>query len=139
MARFYGTIQGRRGEASRLGDSKSGLRTTTRGWELGATCEMSQVNRDGQDIDQLDVSINKGSSYVDAYFGGFSVQRQGEGVVIRPDQKFLETMRPQDVAALLSRTQDEKMVEWVAGLLIRSETWAKFLRGQLFVSGKASE
>ncbi len=60
MARFYGTVQGRRGEASRLGDSKSGMRATCRGWTLGAACEIESAQRegDGHDIDKLLVSIN---------------------------------------------------------------------------------
>jgi hypothetical protein len=32
MARFYGTVQGARGEASRLGDSVSGLRVEACSW-----------------------------------------------------------------------------------------------------------
>lgn len=32
MARFYGTVQGGRGEATRLGNSKSGLTVTARTW-----------------------------------------------------------------------------------------------------------
>ena len=32
MARYYGTIQGRRGEASRLGDRTSGIRASVCSW-----------------------------------------------------------------------------------------------------------
>lgn len=32
MARFYGSLQGRRGEATRLGDSSSGLRVEACSW-----------------------------------------------------------------------------------------------------------
>ena len=35
MAQFRGTIQGNRGEASRLGTKSSGLVMTTNGWESG--------------------------------------------------------------------------------------------------------
>jgi hypothetical protein len=32
MARFYGSLQGRRGEATRLGDSKSGIEVEACSW-----------------------------------------------------------------------------------------------------------
>ena len=35
MARFRGTIEGGRGQASRLGNSVSGLETTANGWDQG--------------------------------------------------------------------------------------------------------
>ena len=35
MARFRATIKGQRGEASRLGSSKSGIRADVNGWHLG--------------------------------------------------------------------------------------------------------
>jgi len=35
MAQFRGTIQGNRGEASRLGTKSSGLRITSNGWKSG--------------------------------------------------------------------------------------------------------
>jgi hypothetical protein len=35
MAHFRGTVEGSRGEASRLGSKDSGLRTTANGWECG--------------------------------------------------------------------------------------------------------
>jgi hypothetical protein len=37
MAHFSGTVRGSRGEASRLGDKESGLRTETNGWRAGVT------------------------------------------------------------------------------------------------------
>ena len=35
MAHFRGTVQGGRGEASRLGHANSGLQVTCNGWRLG--------------------------------------------------------------------------------------------------------
>ena len=35
MAQFRGTLQGARGEASRLGTKKNGLRATVNGWNNG--------------------------------------------------------------------------------------------------------
>ena len=36
MARYQGSVKGNRGEASRLGTPKSGIRAMARGWEGGA-------------------------------------------------------------------------------------------------------
>lgn len=35
MARFYGSIQGNRGEATRLGNAQSGMGASVNGWDLG--------------------------------------------------------------------------------------------------------
>lgn len=40
MARFYGEIQGSRGEATRMGTRESGFRGHIRGWHIGAAVEM---------------------------------------------------------------------------------------------------
>lgn len=51
MARFYGLVQGRRGKASRLGDTKSGVRTVAASWS-GAV-EVLIFNRAGHDWVQV--------------------------------------------------------------------------------------
>jgi len=48
MAQFRGTIQGCRGEVSRLGGKESGLRVTANGWHIGIRVELDHVN--GKDI-----------------------------------------------------------------------------------------
>lgn len=47
MAHFYGTLQGARGEASRLGHKSSGLQTVAASWN-GAV-RVSLEHRDGKD------------------------------------------------------------------------------------------
>ncbi len=59
MARFRGTIQGHRGEASRLGTAKSGLVVTANGWNLGVRAELD-VDENGND--QLVVYRTSGSN-----------------------------------------------------------------------------
>ena len=59
MARFYATIQGNRGEASRMGTKDSGISGHIRGWNIGASVYMS-VGLDGKDI--CTVYITSGSS-----------------------------------------------------------------------------
>lgn len=53
MARFYGTIQGARGEATRLGHASSGLRVTAQSWEGRVYVNLSA---DGDD-DRFHVKI----------------------------------------------------------------------------------
>lgn len=48
MARFRATIKGARGQASRLGNAKSGLLVTANGWDCGISVEADI--RDGVDI-----------------------------------------------------------------------------------------
>jgi hypothetical protein len=59
MAQFRGTIEGQRGQASRLGSKSSGLRVTANGWNAGVTVIASHVN--GHDV--FYVYATSGSGY----------------------------------------------------------------------------
>lgn len=48
MAHFHGTIQGQRGQASRLGNRHSGLTVKANGWTVGATVDITHEN--GKDV-----------------------------------------------------------------------------------------
>lgn len=48
MAQFRATIQGQRGEASRLGTKNSGLRVTANGWDCGIAVQVSHEH--GKDV-----------------------------------------------------------------------------------------
>ncbi len=48
MAHFYGSIQGQRGEATRLGSKNSGLRAITAGWTGAISVTLS--HKDGKDV-----------------------------------------------------------------------------------------
>ena len=48
MARFIADIQGTRGEASRLGSARSGIRGHVRGWDVGVLVVGS--DEDGEDV-----------------------------------------------------------------------------------------
>lgn len=39
MARFIGSVQGNRGEATRLGTPNGGIRTVARGWNVGVNVQ----------------------------------------------------------------------------------------------------
>lgn len=59
MARFMGTIQGARGEASRLGGESSGITARAQGWNVGV--EVRGHATDGN-RDIFDVYMNGGSN-----------------------------------------------------------------------------
>ena len=48
MARFYASIKGSRGEATRMGSASSGISGHVRGWDVGARVEVDDEN--GQDV-----------------------------------------------------------------------------------------
>ena len=48
MSRFYASIQGSRGEATRQGTAESGIAGHIRGWDVGAKV-VCHVNQDGDD------------------------------------------------------------------------------------------
>lgn len=59
MARFRGTVRGQRGEASRLGNAKSGLLVEANGWEGGIRVEaFAQPNGE----DRFEVYVTSGSN-----------------------------------------------------------------------------
>lgn len=49
MSRFYASIQGARGEATRQGHANTGITGHIRGWNIGARVDMS-VDEAGNDV-----------------------------------------------------------------------------------------
>ncbi len=60
MARFRGTINGSRGEASRLGTPGSGLTVNCNGWDIGIKC-VAVPRMEGSDRDEIAVWLTGGS------------------------------------------------------------------------------
>jgi len=58
MPRFRATIRGNRGEASRLGSAKSGIKAEVNGWDLGV--DVFARDEDGED--ELHVYMTSGSN-----------------------------------------------------------------------------
>lgn len=58
MAQFRGTLQGNRGETSRLGSKKSGLKAQLNGWNIG--CDIEIHHEDG--VDKVKVYKTSGSN-----------------------------------------------------------------------------
>lgn len=63
MAQFRATIQGQRGGTSRLGSKRSGLNTTTNGWNIGVRASLSHVYRPAGDTEDLLVLFITGESH----------------------------------------------------------------------------
>jgi hypothetical protein len=63
MARFFGTLQGGRGEATRLGHASSGLRATAASWS-GKVCVQAYADepRNGGDDDFVRISAEQHGS-----------------------------------------------------------------------------
>lgn len=59
MARFYATIQGNRGEASRMGTKKTGIQGHIRGWDIG--CKVL-LNVDSEGKDMISIYLTSGSN-----------------------------------------------------------------------------
>ena len=60
MSRFYGSMQGNRGEATRQGTKKSGFYAHIRGWNVGVVVTLYV---DENDKDCCRVSLTGGSNY----------------------------------------------------------------------------
>lgn len=73
MARFRGTLQGNRGEASRLGHT--GLSARINGWDAGIRVEASII--DGRDCFELWITDGSNAAIHENYIG--YVQDLGDG------------------------------------------------------------
>lgn len=61
MAQFYGTLQGQRGEATRLGGKSSGLRTTAAGWGGAIRVNVWHDEESGEDQFRVELTPWHGS------------------------------------------------------------------------------
>ena len=61
MSRFYGDLQGSRGEATRGGSKASGIDGHLRGWQIGARVSV-YANHNGKDT--VAISLTSGSNGV---------------------------------------------------------------------------
>jgi hypothetical protein len=60
MSRFYGSMQGSRGEATRCGTTVSGVTAHVRGWLVGAIVTVETCGQCGED--RVSVGLTGGSS-----------------------------------------------------------------------------
>ena len=61
MAHFYGTVQGTRGEASRLGTKNSGLRTVAASWAGSIEVWLGHNDTTGEDTFSVDMKPHHGT------------------------------------------------------------------------------
>lgn len=66
MAHFRGTLKGTRGEASRLGTTKSGIKVEAQSWQGKVTVQLQHDSATGQDIAIVELAPhhNNGTSRV---------------------------------------------------------------------------
>lgn len=70
MSRFYASIQGCRGEATRQGSAKSGIEGHIRGWDVGVKV-FCDVSEEGEDV--CTVYLTSGSNgHVERCLGYFT-------------------------------------------------------------------
>ena len=60
MGHFYASIQGNRGEATRMGSKNSGIEGHVRGWNVGAKVRC-YVDKDGSDCVSVDLTSGSNS------------------------------------------------------------------------------
>lgn len=119
MAHFYGTVQGNRGEASRLGTINSGLRATASGWNIGGQLDVEHI----ADKDRVCLLVRDGSNGSGSSFGCVAQREDDRSSPIRVVQV--------DSAFLLAITDDA----WRE--VFKHEDVAARLRTLLFFDGKA--
>ena len=94
MARFYGDIQGHRGEATRMGTPNSGIQAHIRGWNVGARIQAS-TDPDDQKLDRIEVYQTGGSH---SPRGPLLLTIRDNGSV-EASQQLLEMLAAQEVKA----------------------------------------
>lgn len=86
MAHFYGTVQGGRGTASRLGHKSTGLVTTAKTWSHTVTVALHHDVATGRDECSVCISAQDGSDIRCIYTGFLD----GRNEVIPPDLPLME-------------------------------------------------
>ena len=67
MTRFYANIQGGRGEATRQGGAKSGIRGHIRGWDLGVRVSGGVDSETGKDVFYIYVTGGSNGHHSDRF------------------------------------------------------------------------
>lgn len=77
MAQFRGTIQGSRGDASRLGTKNSGLTVEANGWHVGVRVELT--HEDGEDVARVYLTTGSNNTGHRVYLGKHSRAQSENG------------------------------------------------------------
>lgn len=73
MSRFYGSLKGNRGEATRQGTPKSGITSHTRGWHIGARVACF-VGDNGEDLIAINLTGGSSNSSCKLSLGTYKLQ-----------------------------------------------------------------
>ena len=91
MARYRGTIQGHRGEASRLGTPISGLIAHADGWDIGARVKVRPCGYD-PDKDEVEIYLTAGSNAMGRGVIVGTFVRDGERIVAKDTEEIFRLL-----------------------------------------------
>lgn len=77
MARFRGTIQGSRGQASRLGTTNGGIVTNTNGWQTGIKV-IGSVDKNGKDVFSVYATSGSDGRNLEQFLGELTQDEYGQ-------------------------------------------------------------
>lgn len=80
MARYRGTVQGSRGQASRLGTEKSGIQSSTNGWDLGVS--VTGHLEEDDDTDAFVIEITGGSNQPNTVYSRILLEEDEDCVYV---------------------------------------------------------
>lgn len=86
MAHFIGFVQGRRGEASRLGTKISGITASACGWDLGARLHLMHSDKRGADVGNVSFDFGSNGITTDATL---EFVREGDRLVYHPSRSLV--------------------------------------------------
>ena len=107
MSRFYGTVQGNRGQATRCGNASSGLTTETAGWD--GCIEVTVYDRDG-DGDGFIVSMQPWMGSGDKV--GIASGIIGNSSSIRLGKDVFEAHTKKEIAKRACEMKEEVSDDW---------------------------
>ena len=127
MARFRATIRGQRGECSRLGTSRSGIRTDTNGWNVGVTVKSSTEDGSGVTVPDTFYVYRTGGSNAQDSVGliGTVTERLGfEPAKMLKDRILAEALTQAKLRAALDAAKTEHTrYEQANGIDADWQTW----------------
>lgn len=118
MSRFYGSLYGSRGEATRQGSASSGLVGHVRGWDLGVrvmamTANSADVGEEGADAFVVDITGGSHGNERTRY-GVLTVSDAGDGwrrLVVSAEPHGFVCYLPPDGGPAVSRIPAAEAVE----------------------------
>lgn len=84
MAHFRAVIQGQRGEASRLGSSRTGIRATVNGWNSGVRVEGSALADNAGDFFHIFATAGSNGATGDRFLGKVFLDKQTGAIAFIP-------------------------------------------------------